>query len=120
MFAAAFGREENELNFDVTPRGIAAVKPEGDHWRIILKKPCGLAFPAGTPVVENRAGDNGIFLSGAITNGDWTEIKRTIGPKQWWPGTKYVSVIILPKQSGDAGTLFIDDLSLKVCTQDYF
>ena len=109
---AAFGKEEGQLNFDVTPLGIAAVKPEGDHWRVVLGKPCGLAFPAGTPVVENHAGGNGIFFSGAVTNA-WVELGGTIGPAQWWPGTKYVRVYIQPQSIGSAGTLLIDDVALK-------
>jgi len=45
---------------------------------------------------------------------EWAEIKGRIGPKQWWPGTKYVSIFILPKRAGNIGALCIDDLSLRV------
>ena len=116
FFCAAFGKKENELNFDVTPPGIAEIKQEGESWKIVLKEPCRMAFPAGTTVVENSAGGNGIFLPGAIANGNWTEIKGTLGPRQWWPGTKYVSIYIQPQRAGDgdAGALLIDDLSLRL------
>ena len=114
-FVMAFDQKENEPNFDVSPLGIAEIKQEGNHWRIVLNEPCGLAFPAGTPVVENRDGGNGIFPAvNAVISNEWTEIKGTIGPRQWWPGTKYVSVAILPRRAGDSGALLIDDVSLRL------
>jgi len=122
LFVAAFGREENVLNFDVTPRGIEKVRRVGDHWEIVMQEPCGLAFPAGTLVVENCAGDNGIFLPRAGNvkiPGEWTEIKGRIGPEQWWPGTAYISIVIKrpSRVAYDVllpGTLLMDDFSLRL------
>lgn len=116
-YAVSFGKEENALNFDVSPLDVTSVQKEGDYWKIVLKKPCGMAFPAGTQVVENTAGNNGIFLDGAVNAvipGEWTELKGIVGPKQWWPGTKYISVTVIPKSDGNKGILLMDDISLKI------
>jgi len=117
---AAFGVEEKELTFNVTPP-INAVRPAGDQWVIILNKPCGLDFPAGTPVVQNRTGNGGIFLPGAVNAqipAEWTELKGKIGPKQWWPGTACARVVIVGpgfrKRPADAVTLLMDDFAFRV------
>ncbi len=117
-FAMAFDASENEYTPDVSPLGIDEVRREDDGWTVVLSKPCGLNRPAGTPVTENRAGNGGIFLPGAVNvtiPGEWTEFQGTIGPKQWWPGTAYAQVVVLGlKSSEKKNILLMDDFSLRV------
>ncbi|MBT3374018.1 MAG: hypothetical protein HN742_30455 [Lentisphaerae bacterium] len=113
-FAAAFGVEENQLTFDVTPLGVDKVVQEADHWRVILKRACGLTFPAGTPVMENHAAGNGIFYGSDAVLGEWTDIKGMIEPKQWWPGAAFARVVIQAKCTDGTGPFLIDDISLKL------
>jgi hypothetical protein len=117
-YAIAFGADENEYTPDVSPLGIDEVRREDDDWAVVLSKPCGLNLPAGTPVTENRAGNGGIFLPGAVNvtvPGDWTELKGSIGLKQWWPGTAYAQVVVIglrPRQKQNA--LLMDDFAMRV------
>ncbi len=111
-FAAALGVGENALTFDVTPLGIADVRREGADWQIVLKEPCGLERPAGTPVAQNTAGNNGVYLPGIVVSNAWTEWKGRIEPRQWWPGTAFARVAVLGLRP-DAGALQMDDFSLR-------
>ncbi len=115
IYAAAFGREENHLNFDATAPGIAGVQSAGDHWQVTLAKPCGMSFPAGTVVVENRGNvSHWVALAQRdLTADSWTEIKLRIEPGQWWRGMEYARVIIVPQRRDDAWNLCFDDLDLR-------
>lgn len=107
-FVAAFGVGENEYTRDVSPRGIKEIRREGNAWSVALDQPCGFSKPAGTPVVENQLGKLGVFLPGEHLNisNDWTEIRRTIIPAQWWPGTAYARVAV---RISAGATLLMDD-----------
>ncbi len=115
-FVAAFGAGENELTFDVTPPGIAAIRPDGAGWAVTLAQPCGIERPAGTPVAENMAGGNGLFFAVPAATGDWTEVAATVGPRQWWPGTASARVVVLGsalRRGSDARVLLLDDLAFR-------
>lgn len=98
-YCAAFGVGENEYTQEVTSLGVEDVRREGADWLVTLERACGLNMPGGTKIVENQAGSNGIFLPGAgrgqLSN-EWKEARGTIGPRQWWPGTAYARVTIIP------------------------
>ncbi len=112
-FAAAFGVEENNLSFQVTPLGIESVRRMDDHWVVALKDSCGVDLPAGAAVVENRSGNHGIFvvLRRKVPD-EWMELKGVITPKQWWPGAAFARVVVLPRRAADT-TLLLDDLALR-------
>ncbi len=107
-FVAALGAEENTVTFDIVPRGVESIVNEGAVWRIALNTPCGLERPAGTPVVQNVAGNNGLFLRGPEIPDRWTEWKGRIAARQWWPGTAYARVVVLGLRPG-SGALRMDD-----------
>lgn len=114
-YAAAFGKGENEPNFDVTAAGIVEVKPVGDCWQVKLQKPCGFAFPSGTSIVENRT-DAGHWI--AVTSvdvlaGEWMEIRLKVKPKQWWAGVFNARAVIVPQRKETAWNLCADDLSMR-------
>ncbi len=117
-FALAFGAGENEYTPDVSPLGIDEIRREDDGWAVVLGKPCGRDMPAGTPVTENRAGNGGIFLPGAVNvtiPGGWTELKGTIGSKQWWPGTANAQVVVIGLRPGQKqNELLMDDFALRI------
>ncbi len=119
-YSAAFGVGENNLTFDVTPPGIEKIARSGAGWLVTLKNACGMNFPAGTPVVENRAGGNGIFLPGtvnAVISNAWTELKGTIKSGDWWPGTAFARVVVIGpgiRRGQTAGILLMDDFDLRV------
>lgn len=119
-YVAAFGVKENELTFDVTPPGINAIRQADSQWIVVLNKACGLDFPAGTPVAENRMGGGGIFLPDAINvtiPDEWTELKGSVGPNQWWPGTTYARIAIIGPglRGGNANTiLLMDDFAFSI------
>ncbi len=110
-FFAAFGAGENEYATVVAPNGIAELRRDGGDWSAVLHQGCNFDMPSGTLVVENRAGNNGWFLPGAgrITN-VWTEVRGTIGPGQWWPGTAFARVAVLPAADS---VLLMDDFALR-------
>lgn len=112
FWVALFGFQENEPNFNVASHGIDAVRRDGDVWQIVLREPCRMAFPSGTPLVANRSGSHGIFVSGGLTN-EWMEMKTIIDAKRLFPGTKYVAVMIQFKSSAkNSGLVLVDDLQL--------
>ena len=119
-FAVAFGVGENELTHDVTPLGIKNVGQDGDVWMVTLKNPCGLEMPTGTPVHQNQAGSNCIFLPGAVNAvipGEWTEFKGEIKAGDWWPGTAYARLVVIGprlRRGQTANILLMDDFDLRI------
>ncbi len=123
LFAAAFGAGENQYTANVTECGVEEVRLDGDAWLVVLKNPCGFDLPAGTPVVENRSGNGGIFLPASVKaeiGTNWVELKGRIGPQQWWPGTFYARAVITGPALRQAArkpqppVLLLDDFCLRV------
>ncbi|MGI6087964.1 MAG: hypothetical protein ACOYCD_08500 [Kiritimatiellia bacterium] len=118
-FAAAFGVGENELTHDVTPLGIESVCQDGEVWMVTLKDLCGMEMPAGTTVHQNQAGNNGIFLPGAVQtviSNEWTELKGEIKADDWWPGTAYARVMVIGpglRCGKNEMVLLMDDFSFR-------
>ncbi|MGI6088300.1 MAG: hypothetical protein ACOYCD_10245 [Kiritimatiellia bacterium] len=122
IYAVGFGVEENQLVFDLTPPGIQEVRQEGDEWVVVLNQPCGFDKSAGTMVVENRSGNNGIFFPdtvNAVISNEWTEFQGEIKPDRWWPGTAYARIVLTGpalKYGKTEKMLLMDDFSFRqVC-----
>ncbi len=118
---AAFNQKPGIPNFNTTPLGIKKIVKSGDVWNIILLKPCGKSFPAGTKVAENI--QNSFICMYPVRPvktipEKWTEYRAAIkgfasGPSvnQWWPGTEYGKAVITIGKN--AKTVLFDDISVK-------
>ncbi len=92
-------------NKQISALGITAVQNKGDHWEITLAKPCKQDKDAGTSIRMHRSGGTYIYAgaSNKIVPSEWTQyagkIKgsatKGIPLKQFWPGTKFVRILIL-------------------------
>lgn len=112
-------------NRNLSTEGITRVENKGDHWEVHLKSGCGLAYPAGTKVREQMSSSRYIFNAALfkLVPNTWTQCTGTIKGQatsqvpvrhdKWWPGTRYVRIILLANygQTADA-ELLIDDLSM--------
>jgi hypothetical protein len=124
-FNADLSGEYKDLpNTNITKAGIVNVEKEGDIWAVTLSKPCGKAFPAGTPVREHRSASS--YQYSAASNkkvpAEWTKYSGTVKgislintpTKQFWAGTAYVRILILANyQAKDDETLLFDDIKLE-------
>ncbi len=110
-------------NRQTTGHGIKAVQNKGDYWEVTLAKPCKQTKEAGTPVRVHRASGSYMYsaASSKIVPNEWTQFSAKIkghsikgSPlKQFWPGTKFVRILILANWGmKKEGTLLIDDLEL--------
>lgn len=99
---------------------IVKVEQKGNLWEVTLEKPCGKAYPANTPVRIQRDGGTYMYpvLSMNFQSPDWKEFTAQVkglaksgGPAaQFWPGTKFVKIIILPL---NGGMFYFDDLKFE-------
>lgn len=112
-------------NRKITNAGITKVENKGGHWEVHLKSKCGQDYPTGTKIREQVAitGFAYTAASSVFVPQEWTQysgiinsMSKNASPKnQWWPGTRYVKIIILANygQKNDA-ELHVDDMSLIV------
>ena len=112
-------------NFSISST-LAKLEKKGDIWEATLKKPVNKNYPAGTQVREHYTGGGYSYCAASykVVPEKWTKFSATVKgiakhgapTKQFWPGTKYVKVIVIvnyraPKDS-DCKTLF-DDISFE-------
>jgi hypothetical protein len=99
---------------------IIKAEKKDNLWEVTLEKPCGKAYPANTPVRIQR--DGGTYMYPVMTanfqSQEWKEFtaqvkglaKSGVPGNQFWPGTKYVKIIILPL---NGGMLYFDDVKFE-------
>lgn len=112
------GEYKDLPNSNLSSRGISAVDKKETFWEITLSKPCGRTFPAGTKIREHSEGNAYVYpLIASNITPDWTEYSGIIKSKaksgaattQWWPGTKFVTVLVLTA----GGKVIFDDITLE-------
>jgi hypothetical protein len=113
------GEYKDLPNENVTPSEITKIEKKDNVWEVTLKKPCGMAYAAETKV---RAHHDGGYMYAThvkeFQSKDWKEVAAEIkgtmksgaGGKQFWPGTKYVKLVVLA-QGG--GMIYFDDIQLE-------
>ncbi|NCU32444.1 MAG: hypothetical protein EOM23_05835 [Candidatus Moranbacteria bacterium] len=99
---------------------IVKVEQNGTVWDLTLEKPCGKAYPANTPVRIQRDGATYMYpvVNANFQSPEWKEItgqvkglgKSGTSGLQFWPGTKYVKVIILAL---NGGMFYFDDVKFE-------
>ena len=99
---------------------IVKVEQKGTAWEVTLEKPCGKAYPANCPVRIQR--DGATFMYPVVNlnfqSPEWKEFsgqvkglaKSGTSGLQFWPGTKYVKVIILAL---NGGMFYFDDVKFE-------
>lgn len=112
-------------NRKTTNFGITKIENKGDHWEVHLAKKCNLAYPAGTKV-RKHVGGSWMYSAAAAANvpAKWTQYTGPIkgvatqgAPTgQWWPGTKYVRILLLANHgpTGKDAELLVDDISMTI------
>ncbi|MCP3965400.1 MAG: hypothetical protein GY750_01035 [Lentisphaerae bacterium] len=119
------GQFKDLPNRNLSTHNITKIEKKGDLWEITLKNPCNVAFTAGTKVREHRIAGSYMYCAarGILMSGAWQEFKakvRGILPSgysagQFWPGTKYVKVLILANHKGDKDSvMLIDDVEFEI------
>lgn len=120
----AFGAKEDfsDLpNTDLSP-SVTKIEKQGDVYEVTLKSPLKKNYPAGTEVRQHfrSGGYQYCAASNKQVPKEWTKYSGTVkginpkglSNKQFWPGTKYVRVIIFAnygaKKDEDCKTLFDD------------
>ena len=105
---------------------LVKLEKKGDIWEATLKKPVKKNYPAGTQVREHYTGGGYSYIAAAYkpVPTEWKKYTGTVKgiakygapSKQFWPGTKYVKVVVIAnyraKKDSDCKTLF-DDISLE-------
>ena len=112
-------------NWNLSPPNVISVENKGAHWEMTLAKPCGHSYPAGAKVREQDCGGGAMYsvMVGGKVPMQWGQYKATVrgvakagAPGgQWWPGTRYVRVLILANygQTPERAELLVDDLVLE-------
>jgi hypothetical protein len=93
-------------NRNLSSRGIVKLEKMDDYWIVVLKKPCGKDFPAGTEIRQHLSGSNYIYC-GAFADTPSDSWRKKVGNiagiatrgsngnrKMFWPGTAYVKVLL--------------------------
>jgi Carbohydrate binding domain len=109
-------------NKNLSAKGISKIVKAGDLWEVHLAKPCGQTYAAGTKIREHKLGAKFLYCAASADKipGEWTQFGAELQGMQrnsnghFWPGTKYVKVMIFvalsgARQEGDA--VLIDDIS---------
>jgi hypothetical protein len=122
----AFGAKKDYSDLPNLNISSTAVKLEkkGEIYELTLKKPLRKAYPAGTEIRQHFTGGGYQYCaaSSKIAPNKWTKYSAVVkglakygSPnKQFWPGTKFVKVIVIinyqAKKDSDTQTLF-DEVS---------
>jgi hypothetical protein len=108
-------------NFNLSPMGIQSVTEKGGAWEIELAKPMTKSYPAGTKIRQHNAGNSYVFCTVANKTipKNWKEFSGKIAGKsdrlsnkQFWPGTRYVQVVIMPGRGANQ-RLLVDNIKLE-------
>lgn len=108
-------------NFNLSPMGIQSVTEKGGAWEIELAKPMPKSYPAGTKIRQHNAGNSYVFCTVANRTipKNWKEYTGKVtgksdrlSNKQFWPGTRYVQVAILPGKGANE-RLLVDNIKLE-------
>ena len=113
------GEYKDLPNTNVAAPVIVKVEKKDNLWEVTLEQACGMTYAADINVRIHR--DGGYMYTGYIENfnsKDWKEITADIkgtnksggSMEQFWPGTKYVKIVIL---SLNGGMMCFDDLTLE-------
>jgi len=92
-------------NRKLSSQGIEKVEKVDDGWKVTLKKPCGLEYPAGAKIRLQGKGSQ-FICSGAFSRDpgkEWSSCanmvsglsKKGESRTQFWAGTRFVKVAIL-------------------------
>jgi hypothetical protein len=108
-------------NFNLSPIGIQSVTEKGGACEIELAKPMTESYPAGTKIRQHNAGNAYVFctlISKTIPK-EWKEysgkvagVSDRLSNNQFWPGTRYVQVVIIPGR-GTSERLLVDNIKLE-------
>lgn len=112
-------------NRKLSGTGITKVENKGDHWEVHLKKKCDQAYPVGTKIREHVAITGYAYTAASSKHvpQEWTQYsgiinsmsKNSSPKKQWWPGTRYVKIVLLANYQQRKDTeLHVDDMSMTV------
>ena len=110
---------------DLPNRNISPIVTKAENknnvWELTLDKPCGKAYPAGTKVRQHKYSSSYMYsaVNDSFQSADWVQFagqikgtaKSGAGGTQFWPGTKYVQIVILALPGG--GKIYFDDLTLE-------
>ena len=97
-------------NRNLSGNGVKEIARDGDGWAVTLAAPVGKAYPGGTAVRRHRPWTQQNFVQSAKMPSDWKnfsgECRGVSGDhprhRQWWPGAKTFSVVLLPNlKDGD-------------------
>jgi hypothetical protein len=108
-------------NFNLSPMGIQSVTEKGGAWEIELVKAMTKSYPAGTKIRQHNAGNSYVFCTVANKTipKNWKEFSGKItgksdrlSNKQFWPGTRFVQVAILPGKGANE-RLLVDNIKLE-------
>ena len=108
-------------NRDLSPLGIKSATKQGDHWAITLELPLTKFFPAGTKVRQHIHGNtyNYFVVGGTTIPLEWTMFRKQISGIErgqlntnFWPGTRYVKLLILSGTNPNE-RLLVDDISFE-------
>lgn len=119
-------KDFSDLPNYATSSTLVKLEQKGDIWEATLKRPVKKSYPAGTKVREHYTGGGYSYIAASYkpVPAKWTKFSGKVkgiaklGPskKQFWPGTKYVKVVVIvnyrAKKGSDCKTLF-DDISFK-------
>lgn len=108
-------------NSNLSPLGIVAVTPKGDHGEVELARPLRKFYAAGTKIRQHGGGNSYVYCAAAYKNipSDWTPYSGKVGGvstgltnSMFWPGTHYVKVVILPGRGPDQ-RLLVDNIEFR-------
>ena len=108
-------------NINLSPMGIQSVTEKGDAWEIKLAKPMAKSYPTGTKVRQHMAGNAYVYCTVAREtipkkwkkySGKVTGVSDRLSNNQFWPGTRYVQVVILPGRGANK-RLLVDNIKLE-------
>lgn len=108
-------------NFNLSPMGIQSVTEKGGAWEIELAKPMTKSYPAGTKIRQHAAGNAYVYCTAIARtipknwkkySGKVTGKSDRLSNNQFWPGTRYVQVVIMPGKGANE-RLLLDNIKLE-------
>ena len=108
-------------NFNLSQLGIQGVTEKGGAWEIELAKPMSKSYPAGTKIRQHASGNAYVYCTAIAKTipKNWKEYSGKItgksdrlSNKQFWPGTRFVQVVIMPGRGANQ-RLLVDNIKLE-------
>lgn len=105
-------------NFNLSSIGIVGAEQKGDHWEIKLARPLSKSHTTGTKIRQHAAGNTYVYCTVASKNiptewksysGKVAGVSTGLSNSKFWPGTRFVKVVILPGKDPDQ-RLLIDNI----------